>query len=135
MDRQNLEPLHPEAWLDACRRFHYSLQHAPAEDQAQNIRRLFHLLRLAPVPLRDLFTPSISEKLFEQILAECQLLASISLINPSLSVTLDKNVNEPDVKLSLTYPGSTEIITTEHPHLPVAVMTGISTLALTLANE
>lgn len=135
MDRKNLEPLHPEAWLECCRRFRHSLQRPTAEGHAKNIRRLFHLLRLTPAPLRNLFTPSISEYLFEQMLVECELLASIALINHSLDVTLDINSDNSEIKLTLSHPGSTEIVTTEHAELPIVVMVGISTLALSLTNE
>lgn len=135
MDQEKLEPLHPEAWLDSCRQFRHSLQRQPANDHAPNIRRLFHLLRLAPAPLRPWFTPSVSEKLFEQMLAECELLASIALINPKLGIMLNRNIDDADIKLSLSHFSSKERVTIEHAELPVVVMAGISTLAISLINE
>lgn len=135
MDRHNLEPLHPEVWLASFRSFRQSLQRSNKLDYAKDIRRLFHILRLAPAPLRPLFVPGISEKLFEQMLEECEILASLSLINHALDVTFHRHSDHPDVKITLTFPGAAETVKAEHHSLPVAVMHGMSALALTLITQ
>ena len=76
-------------------------------DDSASLRRLYHLLALAPVSLRSWFAPSLPENTFEQVLRQSRQAAAFSLIGEAFdfAVTADRHGEGAAITLRLCEAG------------------------------
>ena len=78
-----LEPLHPELWRRRLKAIITSIAILPEGKDPACLRRLYHLLALTPMPLRQWFFPRLPEDMFERLLLQSRQTAAFSLIGES----------------------------------------------------
>ena len=86
---EDIEPLEPSLWLLAIGRLVDRLTAPLASEEERLIRQAFHLLQLAPRPLRGTLRTECDEKSFERMLdAADYRSAALALLHPPLIYSL-----------------------------------------------
>lgn len=84
----DVEPLEPSIWLEQLRNL-AAWPQASEEGLAPPLRRAFHLVQLAPRPLRHIVVCNVSEEQFDKwVDTGAMLSAAVALIGDELSYTL-----------------------------------------------
>ncbi|WP_305096237.1 hypothetical protein [Croceibacterium aestuarii] len=116
-----LEPLDVEAWFQAVRLL-MARAKASTCDLEQQVRHLFHLMQLAPRPLRDFLTPVCGETELEVLLESGALeSAALRLIAPSVKFSVARNCDE-RVLATVNFPGGEAAGFAASAHLASAVV-------------
>ena len=90
MRANTIEPLEPGTWLLQLSKLAESARAAEA-DFATSLRRAFHLVQLAPRPLRNIIVCLVSEREFERLLETGAFLkATVALVGDRVSYRLTR---------------------------------------------
>jgi hypothetical protein len=104
MSHDDIEPLEPGIWLLQLQKV---ATICPAEEAAlaMGLRRAFHLVQLAPRPLRHLITCALSEQAFEELLEAGALLpAAVALVGDRLNYSLTQKSLEGRAEAEVWFP-------------------------------
>ena len=98
-----IQPLEPELWFQALGKLAVRAVDTPAAESESLLRHAFHLLQLAPGPLKHMVRTELSESEYEHLL-ECEAFesAAIRLIGYPMTYTLMRcqaDIVEAEVKL------------------------------------
>lgn len=130
-----MEPLDPVIWLESLKKLRAACEQAdPLEDRA-HVRQAFHLLRLAPAPLREMLEPAIDEPLFETVLAQSTDLAALALLGNALEYELTQHGPGADHALALRLPGASVGASADFHSLPQVVVIALCSAIIALSSD
>lgn len=130
-----LEPLDPVAWLAGIVNLRASLDGSPEAQTESSLRRLYHLLRLTPAPLRPLFDPVVSEEFFERLLAGSKDLAAVCLLGQTLEYDLKRGAPGVGYLVVIRFPHAIDAVRSSDGSLSKAILTGLCDLIQGLAQD
>ena len=99
----DVEPLEPRSWFRMIGKLADQLENAPSDRHEPLLRRAYHLLELAPRPLRGMIRSDLTEARYEQLL-DCGALesAAVGLVGHPMTyeiARLGANLHEAEVRL------------------------------------
>lgn len=109
------EPLEPHTWFAQIERIAEGLSSLDGEAPDACIRRAFHIVNLAPAPLRDLIQPAPAEEVMERFLAcGAYSSAALSLINDNMGLKITRDPKSRQIRAEISLPDGEATGTSEH---------------------
>lgn len=92
---EDIEPLSPVLWFQSFEVLRARLEQVWGLSPESHLRHAYHLLQLAPIPLRNLLQPEVTEAEYESLLAAERFdAASIALLGPGFGYQVYREAGE-----------------------------------------
>ena len=98
MDKSHPESLHPETWFARLQRMADAIDDLDNAKSETLIRQAYHIVRLAPGPLRHLFRSELAEEDLEGLL-NCGAFESamFELMSPPLALDISRDLHSDEI--------------------------------------
>ena len=103
-------------------------------DDSASLRRLYHLLALAPVSLRSWFAPSLPENTFEQVLRQSRQAAAFSLIGEAFDLAVTTDLHDAGTAITLRLGAAGAEVETRDGSMERAMVRAICEIGLELSE-